>query len=46
MWRQFCPDNNLQTNIKENTDFPQQKPHQLRNAQVNFEGCCYAETFL
>ena len=46
MLRQFCLGNNLQTNIKENTDFPQQKPQQLPNAEVNFEGCCYAGTAL
>ena len=46
MLRQFCLGNNLRTNIKENTDFPQQKPQQLPNAEVNFEGCCYAGTAL
>ena len=46
MLRQFCLGNNLQTNIKENTDFPQQKPQQLPNAEVNFEGSSYAGTAL
>ena len=46
MLRQFCLGNNLQANIKENTDFPQQKPQQLPNAEVNFEGCSYAGTAL
>ena len=46
MLRQFCLGNNLRTNIKENTDFPQQKPQQLPNAEVNFEGCSYAGTAL
>ena len=46
MLRQFCLGNNLQTNIKENKDLPQQKPQQLPNAEVNFEGCSYAETAL
>ena len=46
MLRQFCLSNNLQTNIKENTDFPQQKPQQLSNAEVNFKGCSYAGTAL
>ena len=44
--RQFCLDNKLQMHIKENTDFPQQKPQQLPNAEVNFEGCCNAGTAL
>ena len=46
MLRQFCLCNNLQTNINENTDFPQQKPQQLSNAEVNFKGCSYAGTAL
>ena len=46
MLRQFCLGNSLRTNIKENTDFPQQKPQPLPNAEVNFEGCCFAGTFL
>ena len=46
MLRQFYLSNNLQTNIKENTDFPQQKPQQLSNAEVNFKGCSYAGSAL
>ena len=34
-----CFDNNLPTHIRENTDFPQQKPQQLPSAKANFEGC-------
>ena len=44
--RQFCLGNNLPTHIKENTDFPRQKPWQLMNAEANFECCCYAGTAL
>ena len=33
--RQFCLDNNLPMNIRENTDFLQQ----LLSAEANFEGC-------
>ena len=44
--RQFCLGNKLLIHIKENTDFPWQKPWQLPNAEGNFEGCCYAGTAL
>ena len=37
--RQFSLSNNLSTQIRENTDFPWQKPQQLPIAEVNFEGC-------
>ena len=37
--RQFCLGNNLPTHIRENTDFPLQKPQQLLSAKANFEGC-------
>ena len=46
MLRQFCLGNNLQTHIKEDTDFPQEMPQQLPNAEVNFKGCSYAGTAL
>ena len=36
---QFCLGNNLPTHIRENTDFPWQKPWQLPSAQANFKGC-------
>ena len=39
--RQFCLGNNLLTQIRENPDFPQQKPQQLPSADTNFEGCYY-----
>ena len=44
--RQFCLGNNLPTHIKENTDFPRQKPQQVPNAEAYLEGYCYAETAL
>ena len=31
--------NNLSMHIRENTDFPQQKPLQLWSAEANLEGC-------
>ena len=31
--------NNLPTHIRENTDFPRQRPRQLPSAKVKFEGC-------
>ena len=37
--RQFCLGNNLLMHIRENTDFPWQKPWQLSRAEVNFKGC-------
>ena len=46
MLRKFCLGNNLGKNIKENTDFFQQKPQYFPNAEVNFEGCSYAGTAL
>ena len=36
--RQFHQGNNLPTYIKENKDFPSQKPRQLPSAEANFEG--------
>ena len=36
--RQFQPSKNLPTQIRENTDFPQQKPLQLPSVKANFEG--------
>ena len=42
----ILPQQELPTHIKENPDFPQQKPRRLPNAEVNFEGCCYAGTAL
>ena len=35
----ICLGNNLPSHIRENTDFPQQKPRQLLSAKTNFEGC-------
>ena len=32
-----CLGNNLPTLIRENTDFPRQKPQQLASAEANFE---------
>ena len=37
--RQFRLGNNLPTHIRENTDFPRQKPRQLPSFEANFEGC-------
>ena len=37
--KQFHLGNNLLTHIREDTDFPRQKPWQLPSAKVNFEGC-------
>ena len=34
-----CLENNLPTHIRENTDFPQQKPWQFLIAEANLEGC-------
>ena len=34
-----CLSNNLLMHIRENTDFPRQKPQQLPRAEANFEGC-------
>ena len=34
-----CLGNNLSTYIRENTDFPRQKPRQFQSAEANFEGC-------
>ena len=39
MLRQFRLGNNLPMHIRENTDFPRQKPWQLPSAAANFEGC-------
>ena len=39
MWIQFYLGNNLLTHIRENSDFPQQKPRQLLNGEVSFK-CC------
>ena len=39
--RQFCLCNNLPMHIRENTDFPRQKPRQLPNAEANFQDCIY-----
>ena len=36
--RQLCLGNNLPRHIRENTDFPWQKPQQLLNAEGNLEG--------
>ena len=41
MWIQFYLGNNLLTHIRENSDFPQQKPRQLSNGEVSFK-CCTA----
>ena len=38
MLRQLCLGNYLPTHIRENTDFPWQKPQQLLNAAANLEG--------
>ena len=38
MLRQFRLSNNLPTHIRENTDFPQEKPQKLPSAEANFEG--------
>ena len=38
MLRQFRLSNNLSTHIRENTDFPQEKPQKLPSAEANFEG--------
>ena len=37
----ICLGNNLSTHIRENTDFPRQKPQQLPIAEANFGGCQY-----
>ena len=37
--RQFQLGSNLLTHIRENTDFPWQKPWQLPSAEANFKGC-------
>ena len=39
--RQFRLGINLPTHIRENIDFPRQKPRQLPSAEANFEGCNY-----
>ena len=39
MWIQFYLGNNLLTHIRENSDFPKQKPRQLLNGEVSFK-CC------
>ena len=31
--------NNLPMHIRENTDFPRQRPRQLQSAEAHFEGC-------
>ena len=36
--RQFRLGNNFPTHIRQNTDFPWQKPRQLPNAKANLEG--------
>ena len=33
----ICLNNNLSMHIRENTDFPGQKPQQLLNADANFK---------
>ena len=37
--RQFLLGNNLATHIRENTDFPWQRPRQLLSAEAKFEDC-------
>ena len=38
--RQFYLSNNLLTHMRENTDFPRQKPWQLPGPEANLEGPC------
>ena len=37
----ICLGNNLSKYIRENIDFPRQKPRQLPSAEANFGGCQY-----
>lgn len=39
--KQFHLGNNLPRHIRENKDFPWQKPQQLLSTKVNFEGCVW-----